>query len=71
MRRIRNFLVSLPIFRPFELITDMLLDVGLNGRGGDQWSQVAYLHNLLGFDLNNTEIAGDLSNVDAPFWVNL
>ncbi|KAJ5756504.1 hypothetical protein N7533_006047 [Penicillium manginii] len=47
------------------------LDVGLNGRGGDQWSQVAYLHNLLGFDLNNTEIAGDLSNVDAPFWVNL
>ncbi|KAJ5388544.1 hypothetical protein N7509_011085 [Penicillium cosmopolitanum] len=47
------------------------LDVGLNGRGGDQWSQVAYLHNLLGFDLNTTEIAGDLSNVDAPFWVNL
>jgi hypothetical protein len=49
----------------------MLLDVGLNGRGGDQWSQVAYLHNLLGFDLNTTEIAGYLSNVDAPFWVNL
>ncbi|CAI7644990.1 unnamed protein product [Penicillium pancosmium] len=47
------------------------LDVGLNGRGGDQWSQVAYLHNLLGFDLNTTETAGDLSNVDAPFWVNL
>jgi Flavin containing amine oxidoreductase len=30
------------------------LDTGLNGLGGDDWSEFAYLHNYLGYALNTT-----------------
>lgn len=30
------------------------LDIGLNGLGGDDWSEFAYLHNYLGYAVNDT-----------------
>lgn len=30
------------------------LDTGLGGLGGDDWSELAYLHNYLGYNLNHT-----------------
>ncbi|KAJ5597204.1 hypothetical protein N7537_007288 [Penicillium hordei] len=49
------------------------MDVGRNGRGGDNWAQGSYLHNVLGFDLNTTGLAGGLASASAsaPFWVSL
>ncbi|KAJ6127907.1 hypothetical protein N7471_009124 [Penicillium samsonianum] len=46
------------------------LNVGLNG-GGDEWSQTGYVHNALGYDLNTTDLAGELVTLAAPFWVSL
>lgn len=45
-------------------------DMGLNGQGGDNWSESAYIHNFLKYSLNVTDQAlagGSL----APFWVNV
>jgi hypothetical protein len=55
------------------LITNcMIKDVGLNDRGGDNWSQESYIHNVLGFDLNTTDQSGGLSgSASSPFWVSL
>jgi len=47
------------------------LDAGLNGRGGDDWTQTGYLHNVLGFDLNTTDLSGGLTTAATPFWVSL
>ncbi|KAL2830443.1 L-amino-acid oxidase [Aspergillus pseudoustus] len=47
------------------------MDIGLDGRGGDDWSQTGYVHNVLGYDLNTTDLAGELPSVAAPYWVNL
>lgn len=44
--------------------------MGLNGQGGDNWSESAYIHNFLKYSLNVTDQAlagGSL----APFWVNV
>ncbi|KAL3461640.1 hypothetical protein BJX64DRAFT_289053 [Aspergillus heterothallicus] len=38
---------------------------------GDDWSQTGYVHNVLGFDLNTTDLAGELPSIAAPYWVNL
>lgn len=48
-----------------------MLDVGLNGKRGDDWSQTGYIHNALGYDLNTTDLTGELTTIAAPFWVNL
>jgi hypothetical protein len=49
----------------------IIIDVGLNGGGGDEWSQTGYVHNALGYDLNTTDLAGELVTLAAPFWVSL
>ncbi|KAB8338859.1 hypothetical protein FH972_021803 [Carpinus fangiana] len=44
-------------------------DYGLNGTGGDDFSELAYLHNALGFDLNITDQAlGGLDTSGDSFW---
>lgn len=52
-------------------ITYEIADAGLNGRGGDDWTQTGYLHNVLGFDLNTTDLAEELTTAATPFWVSL
>ena len=46
------------------------LDDGLNGLGGDDWSEFAYLHNYLGNDLNTTLTVSD-GGGGAGFWDNI
>lgn len=44
-------------------------DYGLNGLEGDDWSELAYLHNKLGYDLNITDQAlGGLDTSGDSFW---
>ncbi|EXJ64231.1 hypothetical protein A1O7_00567 [Cladophialophora yegresii CBS 114405] len=46
------------------------LDQGLNGRGGDDFSEFAYVHNVLGYDLKETFVGiGDSGS--ESFWDNL
>ncbi|KAJ5536161.1 hypothetical protein N7513_009347 [Penicillium frequentans] len=44
------------------------LDIGLDGKGGDDWSQADYIHNVLGYDLNTTDLANKLLPDSTPFW---
>lgn len=46
------------------------LDTGLNGLGGDDWSEFAYLHNYLMYQANETLIALGGSGSES-FWDNL
>ena len=52
-------------------VTHDFTDAGLNVRGGDDWTQTGYLHNVLGFDLNTTDLAGELTTAATPFQVSL
>ncbi|KAJ5649381.1 uncharacterized protein N7484_003104 [Penicillium longicatenatum] len=47
------------------------LDVGLDGKGGDDWSKADYIHNVLGFDLNTIDLVNDLLPNAAPFWAHM
>jgi hypothetical protein len=49
----------------------LLIDVGLDGKGGDDWSKADYIHNVLGFDLNTTDLVNDLLPDAAPFWAHM
>ena len=46
------------------------LDTGLNGKGGDDFSEFAYVHNVLGYGLNDTFVGLGDGGTES-FWDNL